>query len=556
MRVIFLLFLPVFVQSQAYAEDHQEQQKGLVWASREELQQFLSSRESTPQARAAARNLCGPLACYYAVGLLCQPDGLSLVDMLESCGIKSSKDRSSLLSIQKTCEAYGLSTEACLVSGKQLTPSMLPAIIHVEKPYGHFFFVPYQDTQGKFAVCSSGHIDYLTASEIEDIWSGYLLMLDAPYRWSRLALSGLGLAVGLGLILLLSRARKRTGAVRPSGVMTVVLLGTYFATGCGQGGGGKETQDYPVVVFPKTTHDLGVILEKKPVNLEFRYENHGNRPLEVEVLKMSCGCGKVTAIDETVPPGALGTLTIEHTDKAYGNIHYAANTILVKTNDPQQNEVLLTVKATVVRPISIEPVSVDNLGGIERDSTPSGRFVLSQYSDGDEPVPFEIVASSKHLITELRPIATNDELFNKYEVLYRLLPPHDYGLLTESITIKSQELESPLMKQVVAEVAGDVSLSPGVLHWGMVDTSKSVVPLSVAVSIDSADEDTQLSVAKSTPPYIQTEIERIGTHEWKFTARLDIDQLEKDSTYRETLFLKSSCLPGVSIRVPIKIYAM
>lgn len=68
--------------------------------------------------------------------------------------------------------------------------------------------------------------------------------------------------------------------------------------------------ELPVLTFPDTTYDFGMIKEGETVEHEFTFKNTGRSPLIVTGASSSCGCTVPTFTNEPVPPGGTGTLKV------------------------------------------------------------------------------------------------------------------------------------------------------------------------------------------------------------------------------------------------------
>lgn len=72
----------------------------------------------------------------------------------------------------------------------------------------------------------------------------------------------------------------------------------------------KEVAELPVLSFPDTTHDFGMIKEGEKVEHEFTFKNTGRSPLIIAGATASCGCTVPTFTHEPVAPGSTGTLKV------------------------------------------------------------------------------------------------------------------------------------------------------------------------------------------------------------------------------------------------------
>lgn len=94
-------------------------------------------------------------------------------------------------------------------------------------------------------------------------------------------------------------------------------------------------------------HEFGAVKAGTPLSYTFKFKNKGKAPLEITEVKPSCGCTKGD-FDKTVQPGKEGkiTLSIAKTDTYSGPM---VKTATVKTNDPEHESVVLTLRANFTK---------------------------------------------------------------------------------------------------------------------------------------------------------------------------------------------------------------
>ena len=64
--------------------------------------------------------------------------------------------------------------------------------------------------------------------------------------------------------------------------------------------------------------DLGDLVRKQPVSIEFHYRNTGNEPLVIDNVRPSCGCTAPDWSFEPVAPDSTGLITIRYDAKKPG----------------------------------------------------------------------------------------------------------------------------------------------------------------------------------------------------------------------------------------------
>ncbi|TWT52680.1 hypothetical protein Pla22_03060 [Rubripirellula amarantea] len=106
-----------------------------------------------------------------------------------------------------------------------------------------------------------------------------------------------------------------------------------------------DATNAPLAVVRETTHDFGLLDPHTTMTHSFTISNEGTDPLAVEVLGTSCKCttGKLT--DGLLERGESTEITLEW-NTGYEDESYEQNAV-VKTSDPLNREITLTVKGTV-----------------------------------------------------------------------------------------------------------------------------------------------------------------------------------------------------------------
>ncbi len=106
-----------------------------------------------------------------------------------------------------------------------------------------------------------------------------------------------------------------------------------------------ENAAYPVLHFPEMQHDFGKVQEGEVVKYTFKFENNGSSALKIKDIITSCGCTAALVSSEVLQPGEQGTLKVElDTSNRKGNM---IRTITIKSNDPKNPTIILTVFADV-----------------------------------------------------------------------------------------------------------------------------------------------------------------------------------------------------------------
>lgn len=101
-----------------------------------------------------------------------------------------------------------------------------------------------------------------------------------------------------------------------------------------------------IILFEKTVHDFGKVNKESVLKHVFTFKNTGKDTLVIERVNAFCSCTVTLLSEKEIPAGGSGKLEIElHTDANPGEM---IRTIKVYTNDPDNKQIKIVVKATVV----------------------------------------------------------------------------------------------------------------------------------------------------------------------------------------------------------------
>ena len=100
----------------------------------------------------------------------------------------------------------------------------------------------------------------------------------------------------------------------------------------------------PKLAIASLEHSFGSVKPGTPLTFTFKIKNQGQSDLEIKSVSPSCGC-TTSNFDKVVAPGKEGgiTLAVEKTEGYKGEV---VKTATVITNDPDQQQFVLTLRAT------------------------------------------------------------------------------------------------------------------------------------------------------------------------------------------------------------------
>ncbi|MFY9150890.1 MAG: DUF1573 domain-containing protein [Prolixibacteraceae bacterium] len=98
------------------------------------------------------------------------------------------------------------------------------------------------------------------------------------------------------------------------------------------------------IVFEKTVHDYGTIIQGSDGNCEFKFTNKGKGPLILNDVKTSCGCTVPEWPKEPIPPEKTGVIKVKYDTKRLGAF---SKTITVSSN-AKNSLVTITIKGNII----------------------------------------------------------------------------------------------------------------------------------------------------------------------------------------------------------------
>lgn len=133
------------------------------------------------------------------------------------------------------------------------------------------------------------------------------------------------------------------------------------------------------VSVEKESINVGQVLYRNPVTVEFKLTNKGNKPLRIEQVRTSCGCTTVTYADETIAEGAEYILKATYDAATLGHFQ---KEIGLYTND-RKRPVMLKIRGVVVEKLK------DYIGNYPYDlgdlKTDKNQIEFDDINRGDRP---------------------------------------------------------------------------------------------------------------------------------------------------------------------------
>jgi hypothetical protein len=204
---------------------------------------------------------------------------------------------------------------------------------------------------------------------------------------------------------------------------TKVLLGALFLC--------SSTWAQAQLAWEKTEVELNPPPGAESAVATFKYENKGDKPIHINNVRTSCGCTTAALAKNDVAPGEKGEIVA--TLKAGDRVGLQQKTVTVETDDPKQPQTILTLKATIVQLLELQPAFVS----WQANENPKPKTILAKAGKGVTIKNLEVASSTPDFTTKVEPGSTAGEF--KISVA-----PRDTGhQATANLTIKPDSSVTP-----------------------------------------------------------------------------------------------------------------
>jgi hypothetical protein len=207
-------------------------------------------------------------------------------------------------------------------------------------------------------------------------------------------------------------------------------------------------EQVPVIAFDSIKGDAGKVADGEKIQHTFKITNKGTATLELLAVEPSCGCTS-TKWPHKISPGQTGTITAEIAtegltawSKTLEETVSISKTIAVRSNDPAQPQIVLTLMAVVV------PEFVLSQPRIFFGSVPKGqeatKEILVEISP-EKPIRlFGATSTDDHFAARLEPVPGSDD--KKFRIIGVQKATAGKGMHQGTILIKTSSQWKPELK--------------------------------------------------------------------------------------------------------------
>lgn len=176
---------------------------------------------------------------------------------------------------------------------------------------------------------------------------------------------------------------------------TKALLGALFL--------GISTVAQAQLAWEKTEIELNPAPGTDSAVFAFKYENKGTKPVNIKAVRTSCGCTTAALPKNDVAPGEKGEIVA--TFKAGDRTGLQVKTVTVETDDPQQPQTVLTLKANIAQLLDLQPAFVFWTA----NEDPKPKTIVAKAGKGVTIKSLEVTSSTADFTTKVEAGSTAGE---------------------------------------------------------------------------------------------------------------------------------------------------
>lgn len=198
----------------------------------------------------------------------------------------------------------------------------------------------------------------------------------------------------------------------------------------------------PVAYLPKTVFESPDTVEGENIIHDFVIRNSGSAALHVKRGTSACGY-TVSSVPGPIPPGGEGIITVLFSTYGCGGKNLK-KTIRVITNDPENANIPLTVKARIIKPYTLNPENVKLKGRLGKTI----KKTLNLAPTDDNPFTIQEITAKRgrHIRFDLEEIKKRDRVKYKLTVENTAETP---GIYYDTLYVKTDSNLKPIISITV-----------------------------------------------------------------------------------------------------------
>lgn len=210
----------------------------------------------------------------------------------------------------------------------------------------------------------------------------------------------------------------------------------------------------PQIKFDELIHDFGRVRSGEVMKHEFTFTNTGNADLIIDNVLPACGCTSIKEFTRLIPPGGKASLTLEF--NSFSLQGEQIKTMLVKSNDPVQPNLVLQLKGVYWSPIEIYPLTALLFLPPHTDQKLSTTMrIVNQM---EQPLKLEAPVSS---VPQLSARVIEAKAGKEFHVVVDTVPPFPHQDIQATIKLATNSKETPSIELNIVVIAQpEILISP------------------------------------------------------------------------------------------------
>lgn len=300
----------------------------------------------------------------------------------------------------------------------------------------------------------------------------------------------------------------------------------------------------PQIKFDEMIHDFGRVRSGAIMKHAFAFTNAGNADLIIDNVLPACGCTTITEFTRVIPPGGKASLTLEF--NSFSLQGEQIKTMLVKSNDPVQPNLVLQLKGVYWSPIEIYPLTALLFLPPHTDQKLSTTVrIVNQM---EQPLKLEAPVSS---VPQLTARLIEAKAGKEFHVVVDTVPPFAHKDIQATIRLATNSKETPGIELNVVVIAQPELLITPPHMFLPVELPPVTEPYTISIRNQSKDA-IALKDAACNAPGAKVEIREINAgKDFELVVRFS-QEMAKDATQSFQITVNTSLPSQPQISIPVQ----
>lgn len=226
------------------------------------------------------------------------------------------------------------------------------------------------------------------------------------------------------------------------------------------------------LVLDRSEHDFGRAYQNRTLTTKFTYTNAGESRVEGIRVRGECGCNRMELSQESLEPGASGTLEVEFATGTLGG--RLRKRLHLFSSDPKRGAIVVPLTIAIIEGLIVGPPAV-SFRDVLVGTKPTKSIHLKWYEGVGKP--FEVKSVSVpgfDFATRVTPYRARKDPHWKgwtIELTFKESPP--IGMFSAEVRVRTSDAERPeLTLPLSANVCGKIWMQSRTLSFGAYDRGR------------------------------------------------------------------------------------